>query len=335
MKRHCISTLLTLLVISGAATTSRVAKGEPPTLIVAPFTGDRVHIQYWQPALGSGLADMLVTEVGRIGKFTVLETIHLDVLKDEIREGQDGWIDAAEMVEKGGFAAADFMLTGKVTRFGAQESNTGVGGIARRVGLGNVGIRQSSVDVRIDWRLVDASHRRVIKTGSATAEKRGTSFNVSGFGRGSGGGISHDNREFMDSALVKATVDALGMIVEELRPVTLPESGRVKRIAARDQAAGAAASAEFQARRATAGKVLAAPSRQAIIVSLGKAQGFRDGEKLNLYEAIEIRDEHDVVVFTEEKLVGELTIQSAQEERSRAVYEGDLEVKAGWVVKAK
>ncbi len=327
---------LSFVTLASTVLTAAAADGEPPTLIVAPFTGDRVHIQYWQPALGSGLADMLVTELGKIGKFTVLETIDLEVLKDEIREGEDGWIEANEKVEKGGFAAADFMFTGKVTRFGAKETSTGLGGIARGVGLGGLGVKQSTTDVRIDWRLVDASSRKVIKTGSATAERKGTSFNVSGFGAGgSGGGIGHNNREFMDSALGKATVDALAMIIAELQPVQLPESGRSKKIAAKADAAEAAANAELEAKRATPGKVLAAPSKQAIIVSLGKQHGFKDGEKLNLYETVEIKDDKGVVVFTEEKLVGELTIQSAQDDKSRTAYEGDLEIKSGWVVKAK
>lgn len=278
---------------------------------------------------------MLVTEIGKLNKFTVLETIDLNVLKDEIREGEDGWIEASEKVEKGGFAAADFMFTGKVTRFGAKESSTGVGGIARSVGLGSFGIKQSSVDVRIDWRLVDASSRKVIKTGSATAEKKGTSFNAAGFGTGGGGGISHNNREFMDSALGKATVDALALITAELQPVTLPESGRSKKIAAKGQAAANAVNTEQAAKRATPGKVLAAPAKEAIIVSLGKQHGFKDGEKVDLYETVEIKDDKGAVVFTEEKLVGELELKSVQDDKSRAAYTGDLTVKAGWVVKAK
>lgn len=329
------SALLAFAWLLSCPVPSSAAGGEPPTLIVAPFTGDKVHIQYWQPALGSGLADMLVTEIGKIGKFTVLETIDLEVLKDEIREGEDGWIDASEKVEKGGFAAADFMFTGKVTRFGAKETGTGLGGIARNVGLGGLGIKQNTVDVRIDWRLVDASNRKVIKTGSATAERKGTSFNVAGYGTGGGGNVGHDNREFMDSALGKATVDALALIIADLQPVQLPESGRSRKIAARDEAAEAAANAELEAKRATVGKVLAAPSKQAIIVSLGKQHGFNDGEKLNLFETVEIKDDNGVVVFTEEKLVGEIELKSVQDDKSRAAYEGDLEIKAGWVVKAK
>ena len=43
----------------------------------------------------------------------------------------------------------------------------------------------------------------------------------------------------------------------------------------------------------------------------------------------------DHPVFSDEKLVGELTISAAQEDRSRASYSGDLTVLQGWTVKAK
>ncbi len=32
---------------------------------------------------------------------------------------------------------------------------------------------------------------------------------------------------------------------------------------------------------------------------------------------------------------GELTLQAVQDDKSRAAYTGDLEVKAGWIVRAK
>jgi hypothetical protein len=41
------------------------------------------------------------------------------------------------------------------------------------------------------------------------------------------------------------------------------------------------------------------------------------------------------VVFSEEKLVGEVTLDAVQEDRSKASYTGDADVKAGWVVKVK
>ena len=93
--------------------------------------------------------------------------------------------------------------------------------------------------------------------------------------------------------------------------------------------------AALQALRKTPGKVLAAPSKTALIVSLGSKQGFQTGDKLLLYETIDTMDDKGAVVFTDEKLVGEITLESVQEERSKASYAGDALAKPGWVVKAK
>jgi curli biogenesis system outer membrane secretion channel CsgG len=295
-----------------------------PSLIVAPFSGNTTTIQYWQPALGEGLSEMLITELAKINKFQVLETTQLEVLKDEIKLGQDGWVEPSEKVEKGGFAGADFMFTAKVTQFGHKESKIGLGGFVPG-NLGNLGLKQTVSNVRIDWRLVDATNRKIIKAGSAAGEKKGTGFNVGVNITGHGGGIGLDNKEFMDSALGKATVMALSQITDELKPTPLPESARHKSKAT--QAGNALA--------AISGKVLAVASRDAIIISIGSKQGLKDGDKLKLYETSDIKDDKGAVVFTEEKLVGEVTIQSVQEDRSKATYSGDREVKAGWAVKAK
>lgn len=301
-----------------------------PSLIVAPFGGDRTAITYWQPAMGEGLSEMLITELAKLNKFQVLETTQLGTLMDEIKMGEDGWVQQSEKVEKGGFAAADFMFTAKVTRFGNKQTKLGLGGFVPG-SLGNLGLKQTTADVRIDWRLVDAATRKIIKTGSSTASQKGMGFDVGVNVTGHGGGIGFDNKEFMESALGKATVTALNQITAEVRPLTLPESGR------RKQKAGAASqqAAAAQAVRATPGKVLAVAGKDAVIVSLGSNQGLKAGDKLDLYETVDTKDASGAVVFTDEKLVGEVVLQSVQADRSKAAYSGNADVKAGWVVKAK
>jgi curli biogenesis system outer membrane secretion channel CsgG len=332
--RYILPLFCCAVICSATGTRALAADNELPSLIVAPFSGDKVNIQYWQPALGEGLSEMLITEIGKMNKFQVLETTQLETLKDEIKMGEDGWVEPSEKVEKGGFAAADFMFTAKVTRFGSKNTKIGLGGFVPG-NLGSLGVNQANADVRIDWRLVDAANRKVIKTGSATAAHKGLGFDVGVNIHGHGGGVGFDNREFMDSALGKATVTALSQITAELGPVPLPQSGRSKKIQGRaaNEAANAAANAE--ALRQTPGKVLAVPSKDAIIVSLGSKQGFKSGDKLNLYEITEIKDDKGAVVFTDEKLVGEITLNTVQDERSKASYAGDLNIKSGWTVKAK
>lgn len=332
MKRTFAIVTSILLALPGRALSQAP---ELPTVFVPPFSGDITRIQYWQPALGQGLAEMLITELGKLGSFTMLESTQLEALKDEIKLGEDGWVEAADKVEKGGFAGADFMFTARVTQFGSKESNLNLGGVTRRLGIGNLGVRNSSSTVRIDWRFVDAANRKIIKTGAATGEEKGMGFDVGVFGQGGGGRIGFGNKEFMDSALGKATVTALNSIIAEVRGVSLPESARRKQKATVANQAAAAATAVADALRKTPGKVLAAPSKDKLVLSLGSKHGFKPGDSLGLYEVNEIKDDKGAVVFAEEKLVGEVNLQSVQEERSLAAYSGDKEVKPGWVVKAK
>lgn len=304
-----------------------------PTIFVAPLDGDLTQIQGWQPALGEGLAEMLITEIGKLNKFQMLESTAIEHLKAEIKLGDDGFVGKDEKVDKGGFAGADFMFRGKVTRFGSKSQGIGLGGFVPG-NVGNLGIKTSKSDVRIDWRIVDAATRKVITTGQAVGEEKGVGFDIGvGIG-GRGGMIGFQNSEFMNSALGKATVKAIAKIMSDVTIMNVPPSGRKQAKAKVAENQKAEADAAVAALKNTPGKVLAVPAKGVLIVSLGSKQGFKAGDKIKLYESTDTKDDKGNVVFTEEKLVGEIILDSVQEDRSKASYVGTLEVKAGWTVKA-
>jgi curli biogenesis system outer membrane secretion channel CsgG len=321
---------LSTFVLGVSLAAGRIFADDLPTCFVAPFSGDTTAIQYWQPAMGEGLGEMLTTELGKINKFQMLEINQLGDLKNEIGMGQDGWVDQAQKVDKGGFSAADFMFTAKVTRFGNKESHIGLGGFVPG-NFGNLGLHQTVADVRIDWRLVDVATRKIVKTGSSSASEKGGGFDTGVNVGGRGGNIGFGNSEFMDSALGHATEKTLKQIIDDVQGAVLPVSGRVK------QKAGLAAQADAatEALRHTPGKILAVASKDTIIISLGSKQGFKEGDKLNLFQTNDVKDDKGNVVFTDEKLVGEITLSGVQEDRSRATYAGDVPVQQGWSVKAK
>ena len=116
-----------------------------------------------------------------------------------------------------------------------------------------------------------------------------------------------------------------------MQGTTLPVSGRAKQKAGQSAQADAAT----EAIRHTPGKILAVASKDTIIISLGSKQGFKEGDKLNLFQTNDVKDDKGNVVFTDEKLVGEITLSSVQEEKSRATYNGDAPIQQGWSVKAK
>jgi curli biogenesis system outer membrane secretion channel CsgG len=310
-----------------------------PTLFVRPLDGDLSQIQGWQPALGEGLAEMLITEITKTGKFEVLESTALADLKNEIDLGESGYVNEKEKVDKGGWKGADFMFVGKVTRFGANRRGLNLGGFIPGSG-GRAGVSQSRNDVRIDWRIVDAATRSVIRTGSSEGQHNGIGFDIGVAVQGHGGNIGFHNQDFMNSALGKATVKALSNIVAEVRAVNVPVSGRRQQKAKAAEGHAAAqqqqiqqAKEELEALQKTPGKVIAVPSKGVVIVALGSNHGLKIGDKLLLYETVDTKDEKGEVVFTEEKLVGEVILDTVQADRSKAAYKGTVDVKAGWIVK--
>lgn len=159
---------------------------------------------------------------------------------------------------------------------------------------------------------------------AANKSSKGSSQPVGDNAAGGGEVIGYDNSLFMASALGKAAAQAVNSASEQLAVFNLPESARRTK-----------AEAANEALKHTPGKVLAVAGKDAIIISLGSNQSFKDGDHLNLYQPVDIKDEKGNVVFTDEKLVGELTLESVQADRSRASCAGDLTVQQGWVVKAK
>ena len=320
-----------LLPLFVAATVSGQDK---PTVFVAPLDGDMAQIQGWQPALGQGLAEMLTTELTRLGKFDVLESTALNNLKDEIALGETGYVNDQEKVDKGGFAGADFMFRGKVTRFGSQTKGINLGGFIPYSG-GSLGMKTTTSDVAIDWRLVDAYTRKVIKAGRAEASHKGSSFDIGTSVNGHGGNIGFGNSEFMNSALGKAAAQAVTNLTLDLVKIDVPESGRHKFKAQKLAQAEAQGQAIANAMKMTPGTVIAVVNKSTLIVSIGGKQGAKANDKLSLFEVLETKDDKGIVVFSEEKPAGEITLQAVQDDRSKASYDGPALVKAGWIVRAK
>ena len=157
------------------------------------------------------------------------------------------------------------------------------------------------------------------KTTTAAAQK--TQKSSPGAGGDATGSDSetygYANPEFIDSALGKASAKAVTNIIGQLAAFQFPEPEHIATL------------------QNTPGKILAVVNNDTIIISLGSNQGFKAGDHLKLYETSDIKDDKGNVVFTDEKMVGELTLSEVQEEKSRCSYAGDSKVQQGWLVKAR
>jgi serine/threonine protein kinase len=299
------------------------------TIFVAPLDGDGSQIPGWHPALGAGLAEMLITELAKLNKFQVLESTASQNLKEIMKLSDEGHVPMDQYLEKGAFAGADFMFRGKVTRFGTTGQGIHPGGITPGSEVA-LGIKRATCDVRIDWRIVDVYNRKVIAAGQTVGEEVGAGFVFSDAINGQSSDLGFANQEFMISALGKATVKAINAIMAQVNGISFPQSGR--RQAKANTAAREAITAASE-KASIVGKVTAVPGQGIVIVSVGSQQGLKVGDKLQLFEPVEIKNEKGEVVWSEEKPAGEIILVEVQAERSKASHAGAGEVMAGWSVR--
>lgn len=295
-----------------------------PTISVART--ESTGVAGWQPAMGEGLAQMMITEMSSLPNFKVLESVGLDDLRAERALGESGEVSASESVKKGAWKGADYTFKSTVTRFGSKENNYGGRAWAPPVpflGGPGVTIRKSENEVQIDWRIIDNATREIVPgaTGRAVGVEKGSGFNFNTF---AGGGGFSDNREFMDSALGKATMKAIGQIVDKLKPLNL---GPGARTLMNEQAAAQNAAAL----RNVKGVVKLVDGNE-VWVSLGANNGFAVGNKVKIYRPIQKKNSKGEVVTTTYDMVGELTLTKVQKDKSMGNYSGSAKINEDWVV---
>jgi len=319
MKTHAsLSSILPVVGIAAFALTAAAADKKAPTISVAPSKAQ--NVAYWQPTMGEGLAEMLVTEFNNLPNFKVLESLALDDLRAERELGEKGEISEAESVKKGQWKGADYTFKSVVTRFGAKENTYGGG--SWLPGVPRVGIKTTENEVQIDWRIIDNATREVVSgaSGRASGKEKGTSYNFSSW---TGSGFSN-NREFRDSALGKATMKAIADIVEQVKKLDVGPGGRT--LAAEGAAAERAATL-----RNVKGSVQLVDGKE-IWVSLGSKNGFQKGDKLKIYKPVDKKNSKGVVVATTYEVVGEITLLKVQKDKSMGEYTGAAQISEDWAV---
>jgi curli biogenesis system outer membrane secretion channel CsgG len=323
-----ISFIFSLSILLPLATVPAASGAEKtvPTIVVAKT--EPKGIGHWQPAMGEGLAQMLITELSKLENMKVLESVALEDLREERRLGENGEVSGAEAVKKGAWKGADYTFKSVVTEFGSKEANYGGGGRVPVPGIGGArfipggfSVRKSENRVRIDWRIIDNTTREIVKgaTGSAEGIESGTGFNFSSW---HGGGFSN-NREFMGSALGKATVKAMNQIVEEAKKINLGPGARTAIQEAETKAAA------LNLRR-VAGAVELVDGKD-IWISLGSKNGFAKGDKIKIYQPIEKKNQAGKVVLTIKKEAGEIVLSKVQRDKSMGEYQGAGKISEGWI----
>jgi curli biogenesis system outer membrane secretion channel CsgG len=187
MMDRFIKIMAVMLVATLALTTAAWCN---PRVAVMDFEN---KAQYGGWRIGSGAADILTTELVKVGKFDMFERKNLQSVIKEQDLGASGRMDPSTAARIGKIIGVNYIITGAVTEYGQSRAGGGGGG----VNVGKVGY-QSTVDVR----MVDAVTGKIVFADSGSGSKSSLQVRVFGFGGGESFNEKHAT-EAMREAIVQ------------------------------------------------------------------------------------------------------------------------------------
>ena len=196
-----------ILLLMFAVFTGANAAALKKRVAVFSFTDKSGHSYHWwtgQP-VGEGMADMLVTELVKTGKFSVMERQEMEQILSEQAMGMSGIVTPETAAQAGKVLGVELAIFGSVTEFGYTESS--IGGALKKQGFG-LGISSTKATVGVDVRFVNTETGEIMNAESVRKEesKKGLDIDTRDF--------SFDNQAKFDESLVgKATRAAIDEIV--------------------------------------------------------------------------------------------------------------------------
>lgn len=159
----------------------------------------------WQ--IGEGLTEMLVSELLKTGRYTMVERAALAEVVKEQELGQTGLVQKDTATKVGELLGAQLLIAGAVTEFEATAGGGGFGIGFAGIGLG---LRGNFAHVAVDIRLVDSTTGEIMKSHNASAKADATAIGIQGTTRT---GIQLGSDAFKNTPLGQATREALAKAV--------------------------------------------------------------------------------------------------------------------------
>jgi curli biogenesis system outer membrane secretion channel CsgG len=122
----------------------------------------------WGHNIGTGLADMLVTELVKTNQFMVIERQELNKILEEQGLGMSGAVTPQSAAQVGKLLGVELMVMGSVSEFG--EKKSGMGGSIGKLGIGGKFTKREARAV-VDIRLVNTSTGEIVLAESAEGEE--------------------------------------------------------------------------------------------------------------------------------------------------------------------
>lgn len=198
--------LLTGVVMLAA---SHVSVAEKPVLGVAEFVNES-GAAWWSGGVGWELSSMLTNELAATGDFTVVERSTLEPVLREQDLGASGRVSQGTAAEIGRITGAQYLVTGAVSAFETNTSNTG-GGLS--FGGISIGGSKGEAYMAIDLRVIDTSTSEIVhaRTVEGRASKGGISLGI--FKSGFGGRLKNEEKTPTGKAIRAGLVEATDYLV--------------------------------------------------------------------------------------------------------------------------
>lgn len=207
-----------------AAAQSEAYNGPKARIAIADFEdkvggGDR---GFWQPAYGTGLRDMLTTELFQTNRFIVLEREQLQAVLAEQDLGASGRMKRSTAAPIGELEGAEILVKAAVTGFQPGTSGGGgnVGNLFGKAGnmIDNIGGSFSRATIAMDLRLIDTRTGRILSATSVEGSATSVGGNTSGSLLGRTGALSGFAKTPMERAMRECMSKAVAYVASQTPP---------------------------------------------------------------------------------------------------------------------
>jgi curli biogenesis system outer membrane secretion channel CsgG len=200
-------TLLSVALVLGAfalAPQAQAAKAAKPRIAVIEFTNNS-GAAWWSGGVGWELSGMLSNELASTRAFTVLDRKQIQKTLEEQNLGASSRVSAGTGARMGKVLGAKYLVTGTVSAYEENVSDTG-GGIS--FGGVSVGGKSESAYMAVDIQVIDAETGAIAYTRTVEGRSKGGGMSL-GLSRGGfGGQLASQNKTPAGKAIRAALIEA-------------------------------------------------------------------------------------------------------------------------------
>lgn len=298
--RLCI--LMIFYLVSAIAADAQTDK---PILAIKTFDNPTTESN---STIGNAVTDILFTELGRRGRFQLVERSAFNEIAKEIDFGSSDWVKKSAAAGKGGMAGANFILIGKVTNFSFNETQF-TEQVQTSTGMAQQTMYRQNAAVRLDFRIVSVVSGIAIVTesGGDSQENVSTTSERATFARLMR--VGSFTAEAQSSLIGRTTIGAIQNAVQKISDLSeelnrhLSDEARTARMSTLSGVSG-------HVTGVTAG---------AVFVNLGTPDhSLQKGDRLNVFEEEVTKNQKGDVIFTEYKSVAVLQILALDGQNAKA-----------------